>query len=161
MSAAGKKTRLKRKSRKAVALTGSNPRRPERDQYPEDEGNDRPKPPTICSNEHLSSGHGDLLQLHLVLTTHRLRPCSPSKRANDDRTGCRPVPVPRTKHRVCVGFRHARLTLGYGLTTTRISPRHRPIPEAGKDPAGGLRRDDERNRPLAAARRGVRSKCSS
>jgi hypothetical protein len=41
----------------AVPLARSNPGRPERDQYPEDEQNDRPEPPTTYGNEHLSSGH--------------------------------------------------------------------------------------------------------
>src|SRR5436189_2304196 len=58
----------------AVPLARSNPGRPERDQYPEDDENDRPKPPTTCSNEQLSSGHGNLLRLDLALATSKLRP---------------------------------------------------------------------------------------
>jgi hypothetical protein len=37
----------------AVPFPRSNPSRPERDCYSDDDQNDRPKPPTTCCNEHL------------------------------------------------------------------------------------------------------------
>jgi len=57
------------KAEKAVPFTRSNPRRPERDQYPEDEKNDRPKPPTTCGNEQPHTKHGFSFHYALSSTT--------------------------------------------------------------------------------------------